>query len=429
MSEWVERPLAELAAIRISNVDKKSLPNEQAVRLCNYMDVYAGTYLDDDVEYMEATATVREIGNFALQAGDVVITKDSESPDDIGIPALIETTSGGLVCGYHLAILRPDRKKVDPLFLLKQIETDLVRRFYSKRAAGSTRYALATGTIAATPIKVPPIEDQAIIARILRALDTQIEATEGLIAKQERVRAGLMQDLFTRGVDEHGRLRPPRHQAPHLYHQTELGWLPVGWEVIQLQNVADVQRGRFGARPRNDPRFYGGEFPFIQTGDVSNASGRRILAHSQTLNRLGLATSRMFPAGAIAVTIAANIGDAAMLSYPMCAPDSVVGVVPFQMTDSYFLQLAIGSKKVWLERRAPQTAQKNINLEDLRPLKIEYPGSEERLEIAKIVAKATSSVEKLEIELGKLRLKKTGLMQDLLTGKVSVGPLLESLPA
>ncbi|MFN6984490.1 MAG: restriction endonuclease subunit S, partial [Rhizobium oryzihabitans] len=173
MSEWVERPLAELAAIRISNVDKKSLPNEQAVRLCNYMDVYAGTYLDDDVEYMEATATVREIGNFALQAGDVVITKDSESPDDIGIPALIETTSGGLVCGYHLAILRPDRKKVDPLFLLKQIETDLVRRFYSKRAAGSTRYALATGTIAATPIKVPPIEDQAIIARILRALDTQ----------------------------------------------------------------------------------------------------------------------------------------------------------------------------------------------------------------------------------------------------------------
>ena len=122
MSEWIERPLAELAAIRVSNVDKKSLPNEQAVRLCNYMDVYAGTYLDDDVEYMEATATAREIGNFALQVGDVVITKDSESPDDIGIPALIETTSGGLVCGYHLAMLRPDRNKVDPLFLLKQIE-------------------------------------------------------------------------------------------------------------------------------------------------------------------------------------------------------------------------------------------------------------------------------------------------------------------
>ena len=62
-------------------------------------------------------------------------------------------------------------------------------------------------------------------------LDTQIEATEGLIAKQERVRAGLMQDLFTRGVDEHGQLRPPRDQAPHLYHQTELGWLPLGWEA------------------------------------------------------------------------------------------------------------------------------------------------------------------------------------------------------
>jgi type I restriction enzyme S subunit len=63
----------------------------------------------------------------------------------------------------------------------------------------------------------------------LRAIDTQIEATRALIAKQERVRAGLMQDLFTRGVDEHGQLRPSPEEAPNLYHQTELGWLPKGW--------------------------------------------------------------------------------------------------------------------------------------------------------------------------------------------------------
>ena len=92
---------------------------------------------------------------------------------------------------------------------------------------------------------------QASISRILRALDTQIEATEDLIAKQERVRAGLMQDLFTRGVDEHGRLRPPRDQAPHLYHQTELGWLPVGWEVDRItkcvNSASDATIGPFGS--------------------------------------------------------------------------------------------------------------------------------------------------------------------------------------
>ena len=60
-------------------------------------------------------------------------------------------------------------------------------------------------------------------------MDVQIEATEALIAKQERLRAGLMQDLFTRGVDENGELRPPREEAPHLYHETEIGWLPKGW--------------------------------------------------------------------------------------------------------------------------------------------------------------------------------------------------------
>jgi type I restriction enzyme, S subunit len=160
MSEWIEKPLSELAAIRVSNVDKKSHPTEHPVRLCNYMDVYSGLYLNDEVEYMEATASAREIANFALQTGDVIITKDSESPDDIGIPAIIDQSAGGLVCGYHLAILRSNRSKVDPLFLLKQIESDAVRRYYLKRAAGSTRYALATGTIEATPIKVASLESQ-----------------------------------------------------------------------------------------------------------------------------------------------------------------------------------------------------------------------------------------------------------------------------
>ena len=111
MSKWIEKPLSELAAIRVSNVDKKSLPSEHPVRLCNYMDVYSGLYLNDEVEYMEATASAREIANFALQTGDVIITKELDNPEDIGIPAMIDQTAGGLVCGYHLAILRPERFK------------------------------------------------------------------------------------------------------------------------------------------------------------------------------------------------------------------------------------------------------------------------------------------------------------------------------
>ncbi len=429
MSEWVEKPLGDLAKIQVSNVDKKTIEGEQPVRLCNYMDVYSNDYLGNHIDYMDATASAQEISRFSLTSGDVIITKDSESPDDIGIPATLIEDVAGIVCGYHLALLRPDPSKVDPIFLLKQLASAGAASYFGKRAAGSTRYALSTSTISNTPIPLAPLEEQRKISFVLRLLDTQIEATEALIAKQERLRAGLMQDLFTRGVDENGELRPPRYEAPHLYDETELGWLPKDWDVGELQSYASVNRGKFAARPRNDPKFYGGEFPFIQTGDVSGNSGRNISNHRQTLNRMGLLTSRLFPEGAIMISIAANIGDAATLSYAMCAPDSVVGVVANDEADVAYLQLAILQKKRWLESRAPQTAQRNINLEDLRPLLLPIPQPSEREKIVLSHATLQDRIVQMEGELDKLRLKKAGLMQDLLTGAVSVEPLLEKEPA
>jgi type I restriction enzyme, S subunit len=113
--------------------------------------------------------------------------------------------------------------------LLKQLESERLRRYFGQRAGGSTRYGLSTRAISQAPILVPPEEIQRRIGEIHRSLDTQITHTEALIAKQEQVRAGLMQNLFARGVDETGRLRPPREEAPELYHETALGWLPRGW--------------------------------------------------------------------------------------------------------------------------------------------------------------------------------------------------------
>jgi type I restriction enzyme S subunit len=143
MSEWIEKPLGQLATIRVSNVDKKTYATEIATNLCNYMDVYTRRYLNGQREYMQASATSQEITRFSIEAGDVLITKDSESPDDIGIPALVENTDGVLVCGYHLAILRPHTDAIDSQFLLKQIGTHSVQRYFSQRATGSTRYGLS----------------------------------------------------------------------------------------------------------------------------------------------------------------------------------------------------------------------------------------------------------------------------------------------
>jgi len=429
MSEWSEKPLGELATIRVSNVDKKSLASEYPVRLCNYMDVYSGTYLDDEVEYMEATASAREIANFSLQTGDVVITKDSESPDDIGIPAVIDRTAGGLVCGYHLAMLRPEKSKVDPLFLLKQIETDAVRRFYLKQAAGSTRYALSTGTIEATPIKLVPLDQQRVVARILRTIDTQIEATEKLIAKQERVRAGLMQDLFARGVDERGRLRPPREQAPHLYHQTELGWLPLGWEVDALQNLAttDITYGIVQA----GPHVLGG-IPYIRTGDMSGESlDRDSLLCTTSAIAANFQRSRV-QSGEIVIAIRATIGKALVVPAELDGANLTQGTARFapnSKLDRRFSLRMLRCRQVELQItvHTKGTTFNEITLADLRTVIAPFPTKlGEQRQISETLDAIDKRLEKLRMERSKLLLQKSGLMQDLLTGKVSVAPLLES---
>src|SRR3954447_21296221 len=115
-SPWPLTPLHVLADVLVSNVDKKTFPGETPVRLCNYSDVYSNDYVTNSLQFMKASAGKAEISRFALSRGDVVITKDSESPDDIGVPAVVTEDVELLVCGYHLAILRPRNGAIDPIY-------------------------------------------------------------------------------------------------------------------------------------------------------------------------------------------------------------------------------------------------------------------------------------------------------------------------
>jgi len=154
----------------------------------------------------------------------------------------------------------------------------------------------------------------------------------------------------------------------------------------RLDQVCDLSRGRFTHRPRNDPKFFGGKYPFIQTGDVVKAKGGRV-PYSQTLNEFGLSVSRLFEPPVVLITIAANIGDVALLDYPACFTDSVVGLMPNEEVMPRFLELMMRAQKKHLNEIAPQLAQKNINLEILKPLTIPVPPlSEQTKFVAKIEA-------------------------------------------
>ena len=144
------------------------------------------------------------------------------------------------------------------------------------------------------------------------------------------------------------------------------------WPMVPLEEACEIQRGKFTHRPRNEPRFYGGKYPFIQTGDIVRANGGKI-TYTQTLNEEGLSVSKLFQPPLVVITIAANIGDTAVLDFPSCFPDSVVGLTPRSITDTRFLELAMRTKKQHLNDIAPQAAQKNINIAILKTIEIPLP--------------------------------------------------------
>lgn len=314
-----------------------------------------------------------------------------------------------------------------PSYLFHHLE--YVRDGWSKYSGQTTQANINGATVRTHEVPLPPPEHQAKIAEILDTFDAVIQKTEALIDNLKAIKQGLLHDLLTRGIDANGQLRPLQTEAPHLYEASPLGWMPKGWELLPLGALANVSRGKFTHRPRNDPRYFGGKYPFIQTGDVAAAEGGYVLSFSQTLSELGTAVSQEFPAETIAVTIAANIADTGILSIPMYFPDSVVGATVHAEHNVRFVELSIRKSKRLLDARAPQSAQKNINLQDLRPLMLAVPPRAEQDQIAQRYEALQQLLQRELAVLDKCRREKQALMDDLLTGRVRVTPLLKPTPA
>lgn len=194
---WKMKPISSVAQVSFSGVDKKSHPDETPVQLCNYMDVYGNDYITPDLDFMQATASVSEMDSFTLRKGDVLITKDSETPDDIGVPAVVTEDVKGVVCGYHLALIRPNPEKADPVFLAKELGSARSRRHFSTHANGATRFGLSNGAVKKAQIHLPPIDEQKALAAALYACDREIQL---LIRKRDclqQQKRGLMQKLLT----------------------------------------------------------------------------------------------------------------------------------------------------------------------------------------------------------------------------------------
>ena len=278
--EWRRVALGDLIDLQLSSVDKKSKINEQAVQLCNYTDVYNNSFIHAGMDFMLATATEREIARCSLAAGDVVITKDSEKHDDIGVPALVREDVPNLVCGYHLAILRPRLSEVHGTYLFYALSTDDSQQQFHSFANGVTRFGLRKADIGLVEIPLPPLPVQRAIANVLGTLDDKIELNRRMNETLEGMARALFKSWFVdfepvrAKID--GRWRrgeslpdiPAEHYDlfPDRMVDSELGEIPEGWEVKALGTFGEIITGKTPSTKQ--PEYYGEDVPFLRIPDM-----------------------------------------------------------------------------------------------------------------------------------------------------------------
>jgi type I restriction enzyme S subunit len=192
------RRLKHLASIAVSNVDKKTVSDERSVRLCNYTDVYYNERITAELPFMEATASADQIASFGLRADDVLLTKDSETPDDIAVAAYVVADLPDVVCGYHLALLRPSQE-VDGRYLFWALGSRSSREQFSASANGITRFGLRYDSFGEVLVPLPPIATQRAIADYL---DQETARIDALIEKKGKL-VSLLQSRVETVVENH----------------------------------------------------------------------------------------------------------------------------------------------------------------------------------------------------------------------------------
>ena len=196
-ASWEVVRLGDVAEVAFSSVDKKSIEDEDPVRLCNYTDVFYNRRISSGMTLMAATASQMERDRWALKKGDVLFTKDSETPDEIGIPAYVAEDMPEVLCGYHLGRARPAETLLEGSFLTEVLGSPQLARQFRRSANGVTRFGLTLGSTIALKLPLPPLEEQQAIAGILYAVDDALDRARGERAGLQALKASASDALLT----------------------------------------------------------------------------------------------------------------------------------------------------------------------------------------------------------------------------------------
>ena len=269
MGSMLRVKLGDVALVEISGVDKKTTEGEASVRLCNFTDVYKNWAITSSMHdsFMVASANEREIAKFSLHRGQVAVTKDSETRDDIGIPTYIADNFDDVILGYHCALITPDETQLNGKYLNAFLHTEFIQKFFSANASGSgQRYTLSIETLNSIPLYLPSLAEQERIGNIFSNIDRKIEVNRQINDYLEAIARQLYDYWFVQFdfPDENGN--------PYKSSGGEMEWcdrikryIPKGWSACSVGDILD--KYPMTKRYETDAYLSEGAHPIIDQGD------------------------------------------------------------------------------------------------------------------------------------------------------------------
>lgn len=424
--KWLGEVPEHWAIMRLKNFGIVQTGVAKGRRYADSVDTIMASYLrvanvQDGYLLLEDIAEIEiergECQRYLLRAGDVLMNEGGDN-DKLGRGAIWNGEIKDCIHQNHVFAVRVFGVEPEWLSLCSQGSSS---KFYFFSVAKQTTNlaSISSTNLKNLVVAVPPQEERSYIANFLDRetvkIDTLIEKQEQLIKLLEEKRQAVISHAVTKGLNP---------DVPMKDSGVEwLGEVPEHWTIKNYRYATTIFRGKFGHRPRNDPAFYDGEFPFVQTGDIARADVR-IEGYKQTLNAKGKAVSEEFPSGTLVMAIAANVGDVAILNFDACCPDSVVGFKPRSNLMLEYLRYSFMSSIQGLISRATVSTQLNLNIERIGGLKAVFPTIEEQTKIVEFLDGQTqmfkSLVSKNEVAIRLLRERRTALISAAVTGKIDV---------
>jgi type I restriction enzyme, S subunit len=425
MSEWIETTLGEISTQRkgINYKSEDYCPDGSGHPFITIKCFQkGGGYEPTGIKFYDGSSTKAD----HLNPGDILfsVTDLTRAGDIVGSPLRVPEfgDSAPSLASMDCMRITPIESKCAKPFLYHRLMLSDVRRQMVAYAAGSTVLHLDTKKVPAIRVRIPAnVEAQRKIAAVLSSIDTAIEKTEALIEKYQHIKAGLMHDLFTRGVLPNGQLRPPRDQAPELYQETAIGWIPKEWHYELLDNLAHRASGH---TPNKDhPEYWNGGIKWVSLADSNKLDQLYISNTELEISSMGILNSSavLHPAGIVVLSRDAGVGKSAITTAPMAVSQHFMCWKCDQKMDNHFLYYWLQFNKRTFENIAMGSTILTIGLPYFKRLKIACPVElDEQQSIAKRLNAADTRIFAMQDALAKFRQQKLGLMQDLLTGKVAV---------